>query len=89
MAFAVPGKILDNAEILRRFPKGNMESFLKVIGIEQRHILSVGESESDVAVKAAEELFAQTGVDRSEIDAISITVDFRLWTTKPFCNMLS
>ena len=70
MAFAVPEKILDNAEILRRFPQGNMESFLKVIGIEQRHILSEGESESDVAVKAAEELFAQTGVDRTEIDAI-------------------
>ena len=49
MAFAVPEKILDNAEILRRFPQGNMESFLKVIGIEQRHILSEGESESDRA----------------------------------------
>ena len=84
MAFAVPEKILDNAEILRRFPKGNMESFLKVIGIEQRHILSEGESESDVAVKAAEELFVQTGVDRSEIDAIvycTQTPDFRSPTT--------
>lgn len=84
MSFAVPEKILDNEEILRRFPQGNMESFLKVIGIEKRHILSEGESEGDIAVKAAEELFAQTGIDRSEIDSIvycTQTVDYRSPTT--------
>ncbi|MDO4551445.1 MAG: ketoacyl-ACP synthase III [Planctomycetia bacterium] len=84
MTFAVPEKILDNTEILRRFPAENMESFLKVIGIQRRHVLSESESASDIAVLAAEELFEKTGLDRHSIDTIiycSQTPDFRSPTT--------
>lgn len=84
IAYNLPEGILTNAEIARDFPEWTEEKIEKKIGIKQRHIVRDGETASDIAIGAAEKLFAETGFDRKQIDYlifVSQSPDYHLPTT--------
>ena len=66
--FYLPEKILTNSDIVEQFPEWTVDKIEKKIGIKERHITVDGETASDLAIKAAEKLFAANNFDRSTID---------------------
>jgi 3-oxoacyl-[acyl-carrier-protein] synthase-3 len=78
-----PAKIVDNDEIVARF--GFDRKFLdNKIGIEKRYIAAADETVADMAVAAAERLFAQTGAKREATGLLILCTqnpDYRLPTT--------
>ena len=70
--------------IAQEFPEWTAKKIDKKIGIKQRHVTADGETASDLAVGAAEKLFAETGYDRNRIDYLIFVTqspDYHLPTT--------
>jgi len=66
----LPDKILTNEDLLKDFPEWSVEKVASKIGIRERHIAGENETAADMAVAAAEKLFAEYNFDRSKIDFI-------------------
>lgn len=84
IAYNLPEKVLTNEMIAEEFPEWTVEKIDKKIGIRQRHVTVDGETASDLAVGAAEKLFADNKYDRSQIDYVifvSQSPDYHLPTT--------
>ena len=69
IAYYLPTDILTNEQIAARFPEWSAEKVAGKVGITDRHIAADNETATDMAQKAAEQLFAQ-GVDKSQIDFV-------------------
>lgn len=84
IAYNLPEKTLTNEMIAQEFPEWTVEKIDKKIGIKQRHVTVDGETASDLAVGAAEKLFAQIGYERGQIDYLIFVTqspDYHLPTT--------
>lgn len=66
--YYLPISILDNAQLSIEFPELPAEKILKKTGIQSRHIAAQHEFSMEMAIKAAENLFAQNIFDPQEID---------------------
>ena len=69
IAYYLPKQVLTNEQIAERFPEWSAEKVAGQVGITERHIAADNETATDMAQKAAEQLFAQ-GVDKSQIDFV-------------------
>ena len=69
IAYYLPKQVLTNEQIAERFPEWSAEKVAGKVGITERHIAADNETATDMAQKAAEQLFAQ-GVDKSQIDFV-------------------
>ena len=79
----VPPRVVDNAELNREFAPVGVDRIAAKTGIVRRHVVD-GETASDLAVGAAERLFAEHGVDRDEVDFLLLCTqspDFALPST--------
>jgi len=81
--YYLPQKILTNEELIRNFPEWDVNKIMEKVGISQRHIASEKETSSDLAVLAAQKLFAQ-GVKKEDIDFIL----FCTQSPDYFCRLL-
>lgn len=84
IAYNLPDKVLTNEMIAREFPEWTVEKIDKKIGIKMRHVAEEGETASDLAVVAAEKLFAENQIDRSIVDYLIFVTqspDYHLPTT--------
>lgn len=84
ITYNLPEKVLTNEMIAQEFPEWTVEKIDKKIGIKQRHVTVEGETASDLAVVAAEKLFADLPYERSEVDYlifVSQSPDYHLPTT--------
>jgi len=84
IAYHLPENILTNEMIAEEFPEWTVDKIEKKIGIRQRHVTTDGETASDLAIGAAEKLFAENKYDRNNIDYIifvSQSPDYHLPTT--------
>ena len=84
ISYNLPENILTNEMIAQEFPEWTAKKIDKKIGIKQRHVTADGETASDLAVGAAEKLFAETGYDRNRIDYLIFVTqspDYHLPTT--------
>lgn len=70
ITYALPEKVLSNQELAALYPDWTAERIEQKIGIVARHVVSPGECASDLAVRAAESLFAEKGLDRAQVDYI-------------------
>ena len=81
----LPETILTNEEFMKEFPEWSVEKVAGKIGIYQRHISSENETATDMAVKAAESLFAESeSIYRNEIDYVLLCTqspDYKLPTS--------
>ena len=84
IAYKLPEKILDNEQIAKEFPEWTVEKINNKIGIKQRHVTVEGETASDLAIGAAEKLFAANNIDRTSVDYLIFVTqspDYHLPTT--------
>ncbi len=84
IAVYLPSRIETNAELKQLYPNWDMALIEEKTGIVQRHIAEPRETSSDLAVKAAEALFEEQGIDRNSIDFVLFctqTPDYPLPTT--------
>ena len=69
IACYLPKTVLTNEDLLKDFPEWSVEKVAGKIGVSERHITRAEETATDMAVAAAEQLFAQ-GVDRACVDFV-------------------
>ena len=80
----LPERTESNDELQGQFPRWDLKVIEEKTGISRRHIAAEGETASDLAVQAAEKLFADNNIDRSTIDFVLLctqTPDYPLPTT--------
>jgi 3-oxoacyl-[acyl-carrier-protein] synthase-3 len=84
IAIHLPERVETNEELSEKFPDWNLELIGAKTGIYARHIAAPDECASDLAVAAAERLFAEHQIDRSSVDFLLLctqTPDYPLPTT--------
>ena len=84
IAVHLPEKVETNEELQREFPRWDLALIEEKTGIRQRYIAAEGETSSDLAVAAAEKLFADQQIDPNSIDFLLFctqTPDYPLPTT--------
>lgn len=80
----LPEKVLTNEDLVAEFPEWTVDKVASKVGINIRHIAAPDETAGDMAVKAAEALFAEYEIDRNEVDFILLCTqspDYPLPTT--------
>ena len=70
ISYRLPEKILTNEQLAKEFPEWTVDKIADKIGIKKRHIASVNETTSDMAVEASENLFKEYYIDKSLIDFV-------------------
>lgn len=70
IAYYLPNKVLTNGELLLDFPEWSCDKVFDKLGIKERHIAASSETVTDMAARAAENLFAQGVVKREDVDFI-------------------
>lgn len=70
LAYYLPEKVVTNDDLVREFPEWTVEKIASKIGVTERHIAADNETAGDLAVKAAEKLFAESDVMKDQIDFI-------------------
>lgn len=81
--YCFPEHCLTNDDLSQAHPEWSAEKIAKKTGIQRRYISADGETAADLAVKAAERLFAQ-GIDRRSVDFVILCTqspDYFLPTT--------
>lgn len=84
ISYYLPEKLLTNEELVKYFPEWNVDKVASKIGVSERHVVNEDETASDLAVCAAEKLFDEHNIDKSEIDFILLCTqspDYFLPTT--------
>ena len=84
ISYYLPKKILDNDGLSRVFPEWSVDKISSKVGILSRHIAAEDETAGDLAVKAAESLFAEYGIPPDSVDFILLCTqspDYFLPTT--------
>jgi len=84
IAIHFPERCETNSDLLVAHPEWNLQEIEEKTGIRSRYIAAADETASDLAVHAAEKLFAEQAVDRSTIDFVLLctqTPDYPLPTT--------
>ena len=84
ISYYLPPDVLDNERLSEEFPEWSAEKISSKTGIYQRHIAGQDMLSSDMAVLAAEKLFAEHNISPSEIDFILLCTqspDYFLPTT--------
>lgn len=68
--YYLPEKIVTNADLENEFPEWTDEKIFAKVGIRARHIAASDETTLDMAVAAAEKIFASAKISKSEIDFV-------------------
>ena len=82
--YALPEKILTNAELAKLYANWTAEKIKDKTGIESRHITTANETAADLGIAAAEKLLAKNIVTKDEIDfvlCVTQSPDYKLPTT--------
>lgn len=82
--YYLPAAVLDNEAISKEHPEWSIDKIAAKTGIYERHIAASDEFSSDMAVMAAEKLFASKRVNKADIDFIILCTqspDYFLPTT--------
>jgi 3-oxoacyl-[acyl-carrier-protein] synthase-3 len=84
LAAHLPQQVLSNDELAALYPEWSADKILAKTGIRARHVAAPGETAGDLACAAAEALFAQGRVARTDVDFILLCTqapDYLLPTT--------
>jgi len=87
IAYYLPESILDNNQLARRYAGWDENKIYEKTGIKKRHIVALDEHISDLAIKAALNLFGKKGIDPKDIDGLILctqTPDYALPATACF-----
>jgi 3-oxoacyl-[acyl-carrier-protein] synthase-3 len=68
IAYYLPETALTNERLVEDFPTWTVKKVAGKVGIDQRYITAPDECASDMAIKAAQRLFVEHAMDKSDID---------------------
>lgn len=69
--YALPDKVLTNEELVTEFPEWSVDKIANKVGVNKRHIAAPDETSKDLAVKAANKLFANNEyIKKDDIDFV-------------------
>ncbi len=74
ISYHLPGKVVDNAQLVQEFGVWTEEKIYQKTGVRERHVVD-GELVSDLAVAAGEKLFAESGTLRESIDFLLLCTE--------------
>ena len=57
--YYLPVHIVKNEDIVADFPEWSVEKIAQKVGVNKRHVASESETATDLAIKAAKQLFAK------------------------------
>ena len=69
IAYYLPSKTVTNEELVKEFPEWSVEKIAKKVGVLERRVV-VEETATDLAVLAAERLFAQNRINKEDVDFV-------------------
>lgn len=84
ISYYLPKDILSNADCAKEYERFSEKKIANKVGIEQRHIAAENQFVSDMAVAAAEKLFAETDCNKEDVDFLILCTqspDYKLPTT--------
>ena len=70
ISYYLPETIVTNEDLVKEFPEWTVDKVAGKVGVNERHVAAENETASDMAIQAAEKLFAEHAIDRSTIDFI-------------------
>lgn len=70
IAYYLPQHVVTNQEIVEEFPEWSVEKIAEKVGVCERRVADSGETATDLAIAAAEKLFASGTVKRQDIDFV-------------------
>lgn len=70
IAYYLPEKTVTNDELVAEFPEWTVDKIAGKVGVSERHLAANNETAGDMAIKAAEKLFQENGIDRGTIDFV-------------------
>lgn len=70
IAYYLPEKVVTNEDLVKEFPEWSVDKIADKVGVSERHVASSGETATDLAVLAAEALFAKGTVKKEDIDFV-------------------
>lgn len=70
IAYYLPEKVVTNEELVKEFPEWSVDKIADKVGVRERHVASSAETATDLAVLAAEALFAKGMVKREDVDFV-------------------
>lgn len=70
LAYYLPPGIVTNEELVEEFPEWSVAKIADKVGVSERRVASADETATDLAVMAAENLFAKGYVTREKIDFV-------------------
>lgn len=70
ISYYLPKRIVTNEELVKDFPEWTAEKVMSKVGVSERHITAENETATDMAICAAENLFAENNFDKSIIDFV-------------------
>lgn len=70
IAYYLPERVVTNEELVREFPEWSVDKIADKVGVRMRHVAGQKETSTDLAVIAADRLFAKGTVERHDIDFV-------------------
>jgi len=70
ISYYLPEKVVTNDDLVKEFPEWTVDKIAGKVGVSERHIAAEDETAGDMAVKAAENLFAEYVIDRNQVDFV-------------------
>lgn len=70
IAYHLPDTVVTNEELVREFPEWSVDKIADKVGVRMRHVAGQNETATDLAVIAADHLFAKGTVERRDIDFV-------------------
>lgn len=70
LAYTLPQGIVTNEELVKEFPEWSVEKIAEKVGVNERRVAASDETATDLAVAAAEVVFAKGTVKRENIDFV-------------------
>jgi 3-oxoacyl-[acyl-carrier-protein] synthase-3 len=68
----LPESTLTNADLSAQFPEWSVDKIASKTGIDTRHIVAAGDYSSDLATRAAQQLFSRLSIDPLSIDFVIV-----------------
>lgn len=70
IAYFLPSGVVTNAELVKDFPEWSVEKIADKVGVSERRVADTNETATDLAISAAEALFAKGTINRADVDFV-------------------
>lgn len=70
ISYNLPQRVVTNEELVKDFPEWSVEKIADKVGVSERCVVALNETATDLAIAAAEKLFAKGNVAKKDIDFV-------------------